>query len=89
MTRPRSKTSSGGSTRRVRLIALLAMTLSATGCATDTPAIIPTTDRGAFCERYFDADNPPIWIDDSDSQAEADAKIDLLIVWKKECGIDG
>lgn len=65
------------------------MTLSVSACATSTAGTIRATDRGAFCERYYDAEHPPIWIDDSDSQAEADAKIDLLIVWKKECAIDG
>lgn len=63
------------------------MTMSAAGCATNTPGPIRLPAESAFCARYFDADHPPIWIYESDSETEKGEKTDLLILWERECAI--
>lgn len=65
------------------------MTLSASACATLTRAAQASeTADSAFCARWPDKDRPPVWIEDGDSVREAEAKIDLLIVWEVACGIE-
>lgn len=87
MTKRRLKIWNGGSTPREILTALLVTTLSASGCAHDTPNPIRLAPETAFCERYYDAEHPPVWIYESDSPSEKEEKTDLLILWERECEI--
>ena len=87
MTRPRLKTSNARWKSPAILIALLLMTLSASGCVGTTRGPILIAPETAFCARYFDDAHPPVWIYESDSETEKSEKTDLLILWERECEI--
>lgn len=72
-----------------RLLAALTMTLSVSACATLTRGATASTEPdSAICARWPDAGRPPIQIWPGDSDAEIDQKVDFLIVWEVECGIE-
>lgn len=78
------------STSSAASLAILMMLLSASACATLTGAR-PANNSSAestFCARWPDAAHPPVEIFPEDSSANADQKIDLLIVWENACNID-
>ncbi len=77
------------STSSAASLAILMMLLSANACATRTGASPGNNSSAdsAFCARWPDAAHPPVEIFDEDSPANADQKIDLLIVWENACGI--
>ena len=64
------------------------MTLSASACETPTRGVPTEPRESAFCARYPNKDHPPVWIEPGDSERETKGKIDLLILWEVECGIE-
>lgn len=88
MTKRRLKIWNCASMRPATSIALVAIALSASGCGTNIRApILLTGIKSAFCERYYDAAHPPVWIYESDTLTEKAEKTDLIILWERECEI--
>lgn len=72
-----------------KFIAAAMIAMSATGCFKTTQDPNRQTILNSICAFYPDKEHPPVWIEEDDPKSIKDEKIDFLIAWEVECGIEG